>query len=213
MPQLHPWITSYPEGVRWDTEIEPGPVQKILDDAAAKWPERPALDFMGKRLSYRELKSLADRAAKGLQALGVGPGIHVGLYLPNTPHYVIAFFGVLKAGGTVVNYSPPTPPCSSTRSATAAPMCCHARPRGALPADGGDARTRLKLVVGNMAEMWHNDAVVAQMKAGTTVETGSAQHVRFAALPTTTLPGACDRRPARADRRPAVTGGTTVASA
>ena len=34
------------------------------------------------------------------------PGVHVGLYLPNTPHYPIAFFGVLKAGGTVVNYSP-----------------------------------------------------------------------------------------------------------
>ena len=50
--------------------------------------------------------ALTDRAAKGLQQLGVGPGVHVGLYLPNTPHYVIAFFGVLKAGGTVVNYSP-----------------------------------------------------------------------------------------------------------
>ncbi len=41
-----------------------------------------------------------------MQKLGVGPGVHVGLYLPNTPHYVIAFFGVLKAGGVVVNYSP-----------------------------------------------------------------------------------------------------------
>ena len=49
MTQVHPWIKSYPEGVRWDIEIEPEPVQKILDDAAAKWPERPALDFMGKR--------------------------------------------------------------------------------------------------------------------------------------------------------------------
>src|SRR5271166_6968820 len=47
-----------------------------------------------------------DRAAAGFQKLGVGPGVHVGLYLPNTPHYPIAFFGVLKAGGTVVNYSP-----------------------------------------------------------------------------------------------------------
>ena len=68
--------------------------------------------------------ALAGRAAKGLQALGVGPGVHVGLYLPNTPHYVIAFFGVLKAGGTVVNYSPlDAARCSSTRSRTAAPTC------------------------------------------------------------------------------------------
>ena len=61
---------------------------------------------MDKRITYAELEALSDRAAAGFQKLGVGPGVHVGLYLPNTPHYPIAFFGVLKAGGTVVNYSP-----------------------------------------------------------------------------------------------------------
>jgi long-chain acyl-CoA synthetase len=101
-----PWINSYPPGVRWDAEIVPRPVQSILDDAVAKWPDRPAIDFMGKRITYRDLGDLANRAARGLQQLGVKPGVHVGLYLPNTPHYIIAFFGVLKAGGTVVNYSP-----------------------------------------------------------------------------------------------------------
>jgi long-chain acyl-CoA synthetase len=101
-----PWIHSYPTGVRWDAELPLVPVQQILDDAVARWPERPALDFMGRVISYRELGALADRAASGLQRLGVGPGVHVGLYLPNSPHYPIAFFGVLKAGGTVVNYSP-----------------------------------------------------------------------------------------------------------
>ena len=54
---------------------------------------------MNKRMSYAELDALANRAAAGFQKLGVKPGVHVGLYLPNTPHYVIAFFGVLKAGG------------------------------------------------------------------------------------------------------------------
>jgi long-chain acyl-CoA synthetase len=101
-----PWINSYPDGVRWDAKIVPGPVQQILEDAVAKWPDRPAINFMGKRLTYGELGRLTDRAARGLQKLGVGPGIHVGLFLPNSPHYLVAFFGVLKAGGTVVNYSP-----------------------------------------------------------------------------------------------------------
>src|SRR5271170_2839868 len=101
-----PWIKSYPAGVRWDVEIIPEPVQKILDDAVAKFSDKPAIDFMGKRVSYRELDGLVNRAACGLQKLGVKPGVHVGLFLPNTPHYIIAFFGVLKAGGTVVNYSP-----------------------------------------------------------------------------------------------------------
>ncbi len=102
----HPWIKSYPPGVRWDAPIPVGYVQQALDDAAATWPDNFALDFMGRRTRYGELLSLVNRAAKGFQQLGVKPGVHVGLYLPNSPHYVIAFFGVLKAGGTVVNYSP-----------------------------------------------------------------------------------------------------------
>ena len=107
MPVLdRPWIKSYPPGVSWDAPLETGPVQAILEDAAARWPDGPALDFAGRVISYRELDGLADRMASGLQDLGVGPGVHVGIYLPNTPHYFIAFFGILKAGGTVVNYSP-----------------------------------------------------------------------------------------------------------
>ena len=102
----YPWIKSYPAGVRWNAELPLMPVQQLLDDAVKRWPDQPALEFMGRVLGYRELGELVNRAAKGLQGLGVGPGVHVGLYLPNTPHYAIAFFAVLKAGGTVVNYSP-----------------------------------------------------------------------------------------------------------
>ena len=102
----HPWIKSYPDGVRWDAELPLMPVQQLLDDAVKRWPDHPALEFMGRVISYSEFGHLVSRAAKGLQQLGVGPGVHVGLFLPNTPHYPIAFFAVLKAGGTVVNYSP-----------------------------------------------------------------------------------------------------------
>jgi len=73
---------------------------------AARWADNAALDFMGKKLTYRELSALVARAAAGFRKLGVKPGVHVGLYLPNTPHYVLCFFGILRAGGTVVNYSP-----------------------------------------------------------------------------------------------------------
>ncbi len=101
-----PWLKSYPAGVRWDLPIEPKPAQSILADSARRFGPLPALQFMDKRITYAELEALSDRAAASFQKLGVGPGVHVGLYLPNTPHYPIAFFGVLKAGGTVVNYSP-----------------------------------------------------------------------------------------------------------
>ena len=101
-----PWVKSYPAGVSWDARLETGPVQDILEGAARKWPDKPALDFAGRIMTYAELDRLADRMAAGLQAWGVGPGVHVGIYLPNTPHYFIAFFAILKAGGVVVNYSP-----------------------------------------------------------------------------------------------------------
>jgi long-chain acyl-CoA synthetase len=101
-----PWITSYPAPARWDAPLPLSPVYEILDTAAERFGDRPAVEFMGKRATYRQLHALANRAAKGFQQLGVRPGVHVGLFLPNTPHYLVAFFGVLKAGGVVVNYSP-----------------------------------------------------------------------------------------------------------
>ena len=166
-----PWIKSYPAGVRWDIDIAPIPVPQILDDAVARWPDRPALEFMGKRLTYRELGGLVDRAAKGLQQQGVGPGIHVGLYLPNTPHYVIAFFGILKAGGTVVNYSPLDAArvlehkIEDSRTDILVTLDLAALyPQ--VAAMLGATRLR-KLVVGSIAEMTPApDAVRAQMNAG-----------------------------------------------
>ena len=101
-----PWLKSYPAGVRWDAPIEPARLQSVLESSALRFADRPALQFMDKRISYAELNALADRAASGFQKLGVGPGVHVGLFMPNTPHYVIALFGVLKAGGVIVNFSP-----------------------------------------------------------------------------------------------------------
>ncbi len=102
----HSWEKSYPAGVRWDIEIESRPAYEVLNEAVAAYGPVIAIDFMGKTMTYSDLDGLVDRAAAGFQKLGVGPGVRVGLFLPNTPHFVIAFFGVLKAGGIVVNYSP-----------------------------------------------------------------------------------------------------------
>src|SRR6476620_3953424 len=184
-----PWINSYPPGVLWDAEIVPGPVQSILDDAVEKWPDRPAIDFMGKRFTYRDLGDLVNRAAKGLQQLGVKSGVHVGLYLPNTPHYIIAFFAVLKAGGTVVNYSP----------LDAATVLEHkiedSRTDFLITLDLAVlypqiqtmlGKTRLKkLIVGSLAEMTSApDAVTAEMKAAKQLSeiVWDDRHVSFAKL-------------------------------
>ena len=81
-------------------------VGSLLDQAVQAYGPRPCTYFMGKRLSFAEIGALSDRAAKGLRALGVGEGVKVGLLLPNTPTFVIFYYGVLKAGGTVVNFNP-----------------------------------------------------------------------------------------------------------
>jgi long-chain acyl-CoA synthetase len=61
---------------------------------------------MGRTLTYAELGQSVDRAARGLQDLGVVKGTRVALCLPNTPYYPILFFAILKAGGIVVNVNP-----------------------------------------------------------------------------------------------------------
>jgi len=104
--EKRPWLTAYPQDVAWDTAFPPKLVSTLLDDAVAAFGARPCTYFMGRRLSYAEIGALSDRAAKGLRALGVGEGVKVGLFLPNSPTFVIFYFGVLKAGGTVVNFNP-----------------------------------------------------------------------------------------------------------
>jgi long-chain acyl-CoA synthetase len=61
---------------------------------------------MGNRYSFTKVAEGVRRFAAGLQAMGVGKGDRVGLYLPNVPHYVAAYYGALLAGATVVNFSP-----------------------------------------------------------------------------------------------------------
>jgi long-chain acyl-CoA synthetase len=101
-----PWLRNYPAGVDWHAAPAQGPVHLLLDETAAAYPEYVAIEFEGHTQSYRAVRDMADRAAAGLRRLGVGPGVQVGLYLPNTPHYIVMFFAILKAGGTIVNYSP-----------------------------------------------------------------------------------------------------------
>ena len=102
----HPWEAHYTEGVDWDAELPHGPLPEILDAAVARYPDSLATDFLDKTTTYREIGEAADRFAKGLQALGVDKGDRVGLFLPNCPTFIIAYYGALKAGATVVNFNP-----------------------------------------------------------------------------------------------------------
>ena len=79
---------------------------QMLAETVAAHPGHVAIDFLGRRWRYGELQRLVDRAAKGLQQLGLQPGERVGLCLPNTPYFVLFYFAIMKAGGIVVNFNP-----------------------------------------------------------------------------------------------------------
>ena len=101
-----PWLNAYPDGVKWDVRFEAQPLTAILDQTAERHGDRVCTYFIGKTISYGEIAKLVDHCAKGLQDIGVDKGVKVGLLLPNCPAYVIFYFGILKAGGTVVNCNP-----------------------------------------------------------------------------------------------------------
>ena len=100
------WRTAYRHPTEWRQEFAPLSLPEMFAASAARCPATPLIDFMGRRFSYAEVRSGVDRVACGLAALGIGKGDRVGLFLPNVPHYVAAYYGALKIGATVVNFSP-----------------------------------------------------------------------------------------------------------
>jgi len=100
------WRTAYRHPTAWETPFPPLSMVDLFEDSAARRDTAPLLDFMGRIYSYAETLDGANRVACGLKALGYGPGDRIGLFLPNVPHYVAAYYGILKLGATVVNFSP-----------------------------------------------------------------------------------------------------------
>lgn len=82
------------------------PLYTLLDNAAKDFPKKRAFDFLGKHFTWQELSDAANAFAKGLQLAEVKKGTKIGLLFPNCPQSLIAYYGALKAGMTVVNYNP-----------------------------------------------------------------------------------------------------------
>ncbi|WP_156464095.1 long-chain-fatty-acid--CoA ligase [Devosia sp. Leaf420] len=105
--RLRPWIANYPDGIDWQTEIDTSPVHEQVLAACARNPSAVALDFLGGTTTFGELSKKIVAFAGALQSeFGVQKGTRVALMLPNTPFYPIAYYGVLRAGGIVVNCNP-----------------------------------------------------------------------------------------------------------
>lgn len=102
-----PWIASYPDGIDWQAPIDTRPVHEQVLAACARNPSAVALDFLGGTTSFGDLAKKITAFAGALQRqFGVKKGTRVAIMLPNTPFYPIAYYGVLRAGGIVVNCNP-----------------------------------------------------------------------------------------------------------
>lgn len=100
------WRQAYRHPVPWDTAFAPLSMVDMFNASAQRAKDATLIEFLGRHYSYTETLDGANRVAAGLAALGFGPGDRIGLFLPNTPHYIAAYFGILKLGAVVVNFSP-----------------------------------------------------------------------------------------------------------
>ncbi|MGN6357550.1 MAG: AMP-binding protein [Novosphingobium sp.] len=101
-----PWRDRYAHACAWDEHFPPLSLVELFGASVAAHPLRPLVEFEGRDFTYAELFAEARRFAAGLQARGVARGDRVGLFLPNVPTYIPAYYGTLMAGATVVNFSP-----------------------------------------------------------------------------------------------------------
>lgn len=97
---------AYAHACAWELALPPLSLPGLLARAVQEYPARPLVDFMGRRFSYATLHSEAQAFAAWLQDNAVMPGDRIGLFLPNVPIYVSAYYGAAMAGATLVNFSP-----------------------------------------------------------------------------------------------------------
>jgi long-chain acyl-CoA synthetase len=100
------WRKSYDEGVPYSLEYPSKTVFNVLEEVARDHPNLACTQFKGATLTYGEVDALSDRLAAGLHRLGVKKGERVGIFMPNTPQFVISYFAALKLGCVVVATSP-----------------------------------------------------------------------------------------------------------
>src|SRR5512138_3127759 len=105
-----PWLAHYDRGVPSTIEYPKAPLFHFLEEAAKKYPDRACTIFKGAVISYKEMNALTDHVAAALVDLGVKKGDRVGIFMPNVPQFIMAYFGILKAGGVVVAVNPTYPP-------------------------------------------------------------------------------------------------------
>ncbi len=100
------WLKHYPANVPHHVTVPDRSLHALVAEAVRTYPGHTALIYYGRRYTYAEFWRETGRFAEQLRADGIRPGDRVALYLPNTPLYPIALFGILRAGAIAVQISP-----------------------------------------------------------------------------------------------------------
>lgn len=100
------WHRFYDKGVNFEVDSPKDPLPVHLERAAWDFPQLTATEFMGARLTYRQLADQVSRFAASLSQLGVKAGDRVAIMLPNCPQTIIAYYAVLSIGAVVVMTNP-----------------------------------------------------------------------------------------------------------
>ena len=100
------WARHFDHPVPWLSDFPTLSMNEMFAASAQTFARRHLLDFLGRKYRFEQVAGAVKRAAAGFQRLGIEKGDRVGLYLPNVPHYVAAYYGAMLAGATVVNFSP-----------------------------------------------------------------------------------------------------------
>ena len=100
------WHKSYAPQVPKTLEYERLTLSQALTRSADRFPNKTALNYMGRKITYRELDRLVNRFAGALRDLGAGEGDKIAVCLPNIPQVVIANMAIFRIGAVTVQNNP-----------------------------------------------------------------------------------------------------------
>jgi len=102
-----PWILHYDQDVPKELNIPKNlTILDFFDDSVRKFPQRPAIIYFGKKISYATLDKSVNRYAYALKNLGIREGDRIAIHLPNIPQFITSYLAILKIGAIAVPINP-----------------------------------------------------------------------------------------------------------
>jgi long-chain acyl-CoA synthetase len=101
-----PWFNAWPTNVPKSIEYPAISLHGLLNETAKRYPEEIAIAYRKEEITYAQMETFSNQFANALAGRGLKKGDRMALFLPNTPQFLIAYFGALKAGAVVTAISP-----------------------------------------------------------------------------------------------------------